>query len=127
MRATADTPYRRLFLAAAAFNFVAGLGLILHDLWFDLLGITPYPDNTLFLALFAALVFTFGYGYCMVAGDFSANRSIVTLGAIGKLLVFATALVYFIGGQTSWHLPFITVGYLVFAVLFIRVLREESP
>lgn len=123
MPANTHAPHRTLFLAAAAFNVVAGLALVAHPLWFDLLGIVPHPENTFFLALFVCLVLTFGYGYYLAAGDFASNRAIVKLGAIGKLLVFTTALIYLIAGRTSWHLPVVTIADLVFAVLFIRALR----
>ena len=115
-------PHRTLFLAAAAFNALAGLGLIFHGLWFERFGVTPYPDNSFFLALLTCLVLTFGYGYYLVAGDFATHRPIVRLGAIGKLLVFITALAYFVAGHASWHLALVTAGDLVFAVLFIRAL-----
>lgn len=118
--------HRRLFLIAAGFNLLAGMALLFYRAWFDWLGVWPNPDNSLFVVLFAGAVLILGYAYYLAAIDFEANRPLVKIGAIAKLLVFAVAWAYFFAGMASWHLPAITVADLVFALLFIAALRTPG-
>ena len=116
------SPHRPFLLATAGFNYVAAAALLAWPLWFDKLGVRPSPENGLWLVLFAGVVAALGYGYTLAANDFARHRGLVQIGAIVKLWAFAVAVVWWLAGATSWHLPLVGITDLLFALGLIRIL-----
>ena len=81
--------WSRLFLAAAAFNYVIGFPILLLLQWsFDLAYVTSVGRDPMALRLWADFGFgvvLIGYGYQIVARDVDQNRGIVILGIVAKL------------------------------------------
>lgn len=118
--------HRYLFLSASVFNFAAAVTLLFaYKPVFSLIGLTPLPENPIYLHLFALLAASFGLAYYWVSKDFDRNRNLVQLGVITKIAVFAMPLAYFIAGSISWQLPVITSVDLVYAILFASTLRQN--
>jgi apolipoprotein N-acyltransferase len=116
---------RVLFLAAAVFNWLAGLGLLFDaGLLFALLGASPAPTEPLFVHLFAWLVIVFGVGYYWVSRDPSGNLPIIKLGILGKASVVLVCLAAAAVGTVSWQILILASADLVFAILFWRVMRS---
>ena len=118
---------RKLFLVAALFNWMVGAVLIIDAAWLlDLFRVTPLPTEPLFVYLFAWLVIAYGIGYYWAARDPLANAPIIRLGIIGKLGVFGVVVVATLLGHTSWQMNILSSADLVFAVLFMAVLRSDG-
>ena len=118
---------RKLFLVAALFNWMVGAVLIIDAAWLlDLFRVTPLPTEPLFVYLFAWLVIAYGIGYYWAARDPLANAPIIRLGIIGKLGVFGVVVVATLLGHTSWQMNILSSADLVFAVLFMAVLRRDG-
>lgn len=117
----------KLFFSAAMFNwFVALVFLFSYQSAFKLLGITPIPDNPIYLHLFAILVAMFGWAYYQAGKDFTANRNLIELGTIAKIVVFLLPFGYFLVGLISWQLPLLASVDLLYALLFIRALKAQK-
>lgn len=116
-----DSFWMRLFLLAAIFNVLVGLPLLIDPTM--VASPLPLPEGSwLFVRMAGACIVTFGIGYALVATDPDQYRSLVIVGAIGKLIVFGLLAIYWLGGQIrfgSFILGFID---LAFAILFIRFL-----
>jgi hypothetical protein len=118
---------KRLFTLAAVFNWLVGLGLFFAaDSLLGLFQISPLPSETLFLRLFAGLVFIFGFAYYAARCDLQANAPVIRLGAVAKLAVVAIAALEIALGNVSWQLMLIAGADLVFAVLFLMALSGLS-
>lgn len=118
---------QKLFFSAAIFNWLVALVfLFFYQSVFKLLGFTPIPDNPIYLHLFAILVAMFGWAYYKASTDFIANRNLIELGAIAKIAIFLLCLGYFFMGLTSWQLPLLASGDLLYALLFIRALKAQK-
>lgn len=121
-----ENQHRKLFFSAALFNWsVAITFLFAYQPVFDLIGLSPVPQNPIYLHLFACLVAIFGLAYYWAGKDLKKNRNLVRLGIIGKLTVFALPLAYCLAGYISWQLPALASADLVFAVLFANALRHN--
>ena len=120
-----EAGFRRMFASGAWFNWIAvavlGFG---NPTLFRALGITPVAEPALFLHLFLAAVFVFGYAYHCVSRDLS-QVVLVQLGMIGKLLVFAVIGAYWLAGVASWHLVVPACVDLVYAILFLDFLHSR--
>jgi hypothetical protein len=117
----------KLFFSAAIFNWLVALVfLFAYQPAFKLLGITPIPDNPIYLHLFAILVAMFGWAYYQAGTDFIANRNLIELGAIAKIAVFLLPFGYFLVGLISWQLPLLASVDLLYALLFIRALKAQK-
>jgi hypothetical protein len=122
------SPQKLLFTLAAVFNWAVGLALFFNAaLLFEFFYVTPLPAETLFLRLFAGLVFVFGFGYYAAGNDLKTNAPVIRLGTIGKLVVFAVAAGEVVLGNVSWQFLLLASVDLVFAVLFFRQLRKLGP
>ena len=120
---TRDTS-RKMFLVSAIFNWLIASGLFfIPGAFLGLLHIDPLPDQTVWIQLFAALVFMFGVAYYWASRDFEANVSVVRLGAIGKTTVVLVALLNVATGDISWQLLIPASADLLFALLFLVALR----
>ena len=83
---------KTLFTTAAIFNVVVALVL-----YFDagllprLFQVAPVPDQTIWLRMFASVVFLFGVVYYAAGIDLRSNASLIRLGAIAKLVLVFVA------------------------------------
>jgi hypothetical protein len=119
-----DQSQKMLFTLAAVFNWLVGLLLFFNaGLLFELFHISPIPTETVFLRLFAGLVFCFGFGYYWAGNDLATNAPLIRLGIVGKLSVVAIAAYEIMLGNISWQFMLVASADLVFAVFFIRALR----
>jgi hypothetical protein len=116
--------YRRLFLAAAMWNMLAAFSLILlsfNSTFRSEVGFPASPD-AICSQLLGSCLFAFGLGYYWLSRDLSRNRDLVTLGVIGKPLVF----VVFFGHALARDIPPLMVlpstVDLLFGVLFLEFL-----
>jgi hypothetical protein len=119
--------YRLVFLAAAVWNALcagAVLFLLSSEKFRGEMGFSGPPD-TISMQLLASCLFVFGVGYYWVSRDLSRNRDLVTLGVIGKPLVF----VVFFGHAVTHDIPPLMVlpslVDLLFGVLFLEFLMRS--
>jgi hypothetical protein len=119
---------RTFLYAAGAFNFAAGLLLVvLARLAPQLLGVDPPSSSQLmYVDLFALLVVGFGIGYVLGGVDLARFWPFISLGVVGKAGVAALALVYFVTGNTGLLVVLLASCDAVFAVLFVRLLRAHA-
>jgi len=116
--------YRLLFLAAAMWNMLAAASLVLLSLNGTLQNEFGFPagPEALCSQLLGSCLFAFGLGYYWLSRDLSRNRDLVTLGAIGKPLVF----VVFFGHALAKDIPPLmvlpSIVDLLFGVLFLEFL-----
>jgi hypothetical protein len=113
-----------LFAAAAAFNLLVGVPLLIAypmaATLFDLRG-----PATVWSRLVAAIVILFGFAYWQVARRPLQYRPYATLGMIGKLCFVAIIYRDWIYGEASVRLAALVTVDLVFAVLFALYLRRH--
>ncbi|MDH0893247.1 MULTISPECIES: hypothetical protein [unclassified Pseudomonas] len=119
---------RGLLLSATLFNWAVGGGLILAlPLVERLLALEPVAAGArVFVDLFAVLVIAFGCAYLMLAIDFRQYRPFALLGAGAKLAVVATVLAHYLAGNVGWQLPALASIDLLYALLFIALLRASQ-
>ena len=122
---TRRTYYKRMFYAAAIFNWLAAATVIAKACFPSIAMDTPFDQfGGQAFGLFAAL---FGYGYFMVGRDPARNEGIVWMGIIGKLLIFALFLGHAIAGTFPFVLVLPTLGDVIFAFLFLEFLLVGRP
>jgi hypothetical protein len=114
--------YKKMFFIGAIWNWVATLTFAIGwKFLFPLFGMA-FPNYLVFYMMFLGLAFVYGIGYFWVSRDISRNHDIVRMGIIGKMIVFVSMLLAWIGGE----IPIIVVGSgvvdLIFAILFIEFL-----
>lgn len=111
--------WRTFFVAAAVFNFAAGLPLLLApDVMLSTLGMAV-PDDLLFHRMTGLLVVCFGVVYYFVSQDLARYRPLVWLGVVGKggvVLLFGQA---FAAGLVPAQAFAVAVGDLLFVVGFL--------
>jgi len=121
---TSTLYYKGLFLAAAAWNMfaVAALTLLSTNPTFRSEVGFPASSDAMISQLLGSCLFAFGLGYYWVSRDLSRNRDLVTLGVIGKPLVF----VVFFGHAVAHDIPPLmvlpSIVDLLFGVLFLEFL-----
>jgi len=116
-----------LFKAASLFNILAALGLVFAtEFCFVLLELGPLPNQSVFLHLFASLVFTFGIAYYFVSIDLDKYYLFIYLGMLGKTLVILVFLVDWITGITVWGILIPGTGDLLFTVFFGYVIKNRE-
>ena len=71
-------------------------------------------------------VIIFGAGYWAVSRDLLANRAVVWMGLIAKLLIFFTFVYYYVLGQATWFSVFGCSGDFAFSILFILFLYQTK-
>lgn len=90
-----------------------------------LLRLDPVRGTNIMLLNFAAVVIgLFGYSYVRIALDPVKFRSHIQIGALGKLLAEASALVPWLRGEITFLLPALLMFDVVFAVIFFDYLRR---
>ncbi len=117
---------RWLFGAAAVFNASVGLGLLfLRPQVSGVLRLDPISGtNLVLLYLTAGFILLFGCAFVMVAVDPVRYRPFIPLSILGKLAAFASVFGAWLAGQAPASLPALASGDLVFAILFLLVLRR---
>ena len=117
---------RVVFFTGAIFNLAVGSGLIfLFALIQPYLGIAPVPANLKFLVdLVGVFVAAFGVAYWLLAVDFLRYRLFAAFGASCKLLVVVVIVAHFLAGYIGWQLLALAMVDLVYAILFIVMLRR---
>ena len=123
---TTALPWRAFFSAAAAFNFVAGLGLMLVPNAVYTIADTV-PPSSLETRLMGWLIAALGIGYAVVAKDPSHNRGIVQAGLIGKLGAVMLVWSHWLTGHAPTAFALAIVGDVIFAVGFVIFLRRTQP
>ena len=118
---------RVLFYSAAVFNWVACVLMFPAFGLADRLGFTPVMTNAPFDQIALLAVALFGYGYWMVGRNPGAHRGIILLGLIGKI-AFVSILFghYLFVGDVNFNLAGLTIGDMIYSVLFLRVLRTSA-
>ena len=120
--------WKVVFALAAAFNFLVGLPLLLAPAAFYAAMKQPVPTDLMSVQTSALLISVFGVGYVMVARDPPRNRAIVWLGLLGKAPLPLMVWLQVQAGKTSMSTFQLTLGDLVFAILFlIFLLRTPRP
>ena len=121
------TNWRTFFLVAAIYDIVLGVAFfVLYEPLFSALGI-ELPNNTSYIHLTAAFVFTQGLGYWFVYQDAPANLGIVKLGIVYKAIFSGLTLYYLAIGELL-HPVFLVFGVadLLFLVGFWLFLRRPA-
>ena len=119
--------WRTFFMVAAIYDIVLGVAyFLLYGPLFSALGI-ELPNNTSYIHLTAAFVFTQGLGYWLVYQDPQANLGIVKLGVVYKAIFSGLAFYYFAIGQLL-HPVFLVFGVadLAFLIGFWLFLRQRD-
>lgn len=121
-----DRFWTRFFAFAGIVNLLAGGTWLL---WPDLTASSPLAlplGNWLFVRMAGACVASFGVGYLMAAADLDRNRGVITIGAIGKSLVFAIFLIYWIKGTIGFGAFALGAVDLAFVLFFVRFLTRYA-
>lgn len=124
--ASSDAFWRRVFQSTAAFNVAVAVSLLVVPTQFFVdIGFRPVPIPTMYVHGFALAVALFGLAYYWVSRDLS-ERSLVQLGLLSKLAVFAIMLGHVWLGDASWHSMALGCVDLIYVVLFEAFLRRGS-
>jgi hypothetical protein len=123
---TRRTDYKRMFYAAAIFNWLAAATVIAKASCPSLIALDT-PFDPFGGQLFGMLAAVFGYGYFLVGRDPARNEGIVWMGIIGKLLIFALFLAHAMAGTFPFVLVIPTIGDVIFAFLFLEFLLVGRP
>jgi hypothetical protein len=106
-----------LFVVAAIFNALVGLGMLLaYEPLAPWLGFPPRP--TVWIHIIALVVLVFGYAYWRIAADPVRFREYIMLGVVGKLVFVAAIYGHFLAGDATAALAVLVTADLVFAGLF---------
>ncbi|MDN4982216.1 hypothetical protein QY049_03120 [Bradyrhizobium sp. WYCCWR 13022] len=116
---------RAVFITGAIFNLAVGFGLLfLFPLLQPYLGVVPVPPELKFLVdIVGMFVCAFGVAYWLLAIDFPRYRPFAIFGASCKLLVVMIIALHFFAGHVGWQLLALAMMDLVYAILFILILR----
>lgn len=93
--------WTRLFIAAAIFNLLVGLPLLLDPAMGPKLLPLPAGDF-IWPRIAGGLIVMFGIGYFIVSRDLDRNRGIIGLGVAGKLMIVLILLIYWIKGTIGF-------------------------
>lgn len=120
---------KTLFFWGAMWNWVAalsflGIGYFQKPMLSYLMN--KIPDSLLWFGVTSMAIFVFGIGYYYISRDVERNRDIIKIGIIGKVAIFAFFLAYYLNGEMTLFALLLTVGDVLWSVLFIDVLRKMS-
>lgn len=137
--------WKKMFFVGSLWNISIGLsGLLLTDFILMMMfgkapmtenfsafinGTVPVTNNLqtlIFFRFFMIAVILFGIGYYWVSRDLLANRAVIWLGLVAKLMIFFTFAYYFTMGQSSFFSVLICSGDFVFSILFILFLYQTK-
>lgn len=71
-------------------------------------------------------VILFGIGYYWVSRDLLANRAVIWLGLVAKLIIFFTFVYYYALEQAAWFPVFVLSGDFVFSIFFVAFLWKTK-
>lgn len=118
---------RIMFYSAAIFNWCACLVLFAPLGIADAMHLSHSIGGGPFEQVALMAIALFGLGYWIVARDPGANRGIVVLGLIGKLGVVAIFFGhYLLVGDANLNFASLSIGDLIYSVLFIHFLRSTA-
>ena len=119
--------HRPLFYAAACFNWLAGIPLLVATAQFArLLGLELNATASLFIHITAAVIIVFGGVYALIARDPVRYRVYIPLGIVLKICLVAIVYGWWYSGGIPWPLPALAAGDILFAALFWRYLRATG-
>lgn len=124
----ADPASKKLLYIAAVFNLLAAslVLLIVHQAP-ALVGLQiSDASQLLYVDLVAWLVACFGLGYALGGYDLPRFWPFIAMGALGKLGVVVLILGYFACGHSGLLVALLSLGDLLFTILFIRLLRAHA-
>jgi len=126
--APADPASKKLLYLAAAFNLLAGLLVLLFVHQAPALVGLQISDASqlMYVDLVAWLVTCFGLGYALGGYDLQRFWPFIAMGALGKLGVVALVIGYFACGHAGLLVALLSLGDLLFAILFVRLLRAHA-
>ncbi|TDU28622.1 hypothetical protein DFR24_2997 [Panacagrimonas perspica] len=126
MRAPPEALLRASLWATAAANLgVALLVLLPQTLPGQLAGLPQEPAPALYRVLLAVFIALFGFTYAWLAHRRVVERSLLMLGATGKLLAFLGVSILWCVGDISGRFALLMIGDLLFAALFFAWLFGE--
>ena len=111
--------YMYMLIIGAIWNIIISL-LIFLGSFFANPGLNEL--GVLYYQMFSMTVLLFGIGYYLVGRDLENNHAIISLGVIGKILVFIFMLIYYILGVVDAISLFIGIIDFIFGILFIEFL-----
>ena len=122
--------WKFFFLLAGLFNLLAGGSFMAFP--GQMLKLTIGQDTTDPAALYVFFLFgftvaLFGIGYALVGLNAAANRGIVVIGGIGKILLFPIALYGYQHGVATLLLVTLTFGDVIWACFFVYYLIKTRP
>lgn len=120
------TLWRIVFALAAAFNIAIGYVIVTDPASMATQPFTGGAQEALLIKSCGWLIAVFGVGYGLVALQPLANRGIVFLGIIGKLAMPAFAYPLYQSGGIPFESFALTLGDLVFVVLFAWFMLANS-
>jgi hypothetical protein len=123
---TREIYYRRMFYAAAIYNWPAAGTTLAKTIFPSQIPIDS-PFDAFGGQVFALMVAVFGYGYFLVGRDPARNDAMVQIGIIGKLLIFTLFLVHAIAGTFPLVLMIPACGDVIIAFLFLEFLVAGRP
>ena len=119
------TGWRLFFWVATAFNFVAGLPLLIAPgAMLASVGVSV-PDDLLFHRFTGLLVVCFGILYAFVASDAVRFRPLVWLGVVGKAGVVALFTEAYVSGRVPFPAYAVSLGDLAFIAGFLIFLLSK--
>lgn len=118
--------WRIVFGLAAAFNILVGYTILTDPASLGTQPFTGSPQEALLIKSCGWLIGVFGVGYGLAALDPLGNRGIVFLGIIGKLAMPAFAYPLYQSGIIPLESFALTLGDLVFVVLFAWFMLANS-
>lgn len=117
--------YKALFLIAAIYDIILGIGFtFFYKYLFPLLGV-PVPEFGGYISLIGIFILVLGIGYYYIyKGDLIKNRDLIKIGFLYKIAYSGTAFFYLISGTLPHLIFFWIFGIidLIFAVLFVECL-----
>lgn len=117
--------YRTLFLIGAAFNAFVSTSMMVPEMVFPMIGISPIPEPSIYVHLSSSAIGCFGVAYFMASQDFPRNANLIELGIQGKIGVNVLAVVHVFFLETmSWHIFLVTGWDLILAYLFAMALLD---
>ena len=123
MKTLSDTFYSRMFFLAGIWNIMIGMtGACAMDfsvaLFFGPGAVTDQFIAVMSFRLFMVAIAIFGIGYCLVSRNLAANRGIVWLGLVCKMILFALFYYYFFTGRATVMAALTVTGDGVWSILF---------
>ena len=118
--------YRGLYLIAAIFSFVSGIGFLFFYKFIFNLTAMQIPENPSYLTFSAAMMVLFGILIFMIYKDLNNSRKIVIYAIFVKFAFAGTVLYYYLTlGSYYVGTPFLIFGAVdfIWALLFIESLR----